>query len=67
MRVMGKPDNPLNAWLWGIARERGGALRNKPPLACVGTAGGQKAQPPEIPRSLRPRSTEGPRLQLGEP
>ena len=28
----------------------------------VGTARGQKAQPPEIPQSLGPRSTTGPRL-----
>jgi hypothetical protein len=28
----------------------------------VGTARGQKAQPPEIPQSLRPRDTEDPRL-----
>lgn len=63
---MEKPDSPLNSGALGIARERGGALRNKPPLACVGTARGQKAQPLEIPQSLGPRSTEGPRLQLGE-
>lgn len=50
MRVMRKPDSPLNASSsWGTAGE--GAERRRRNLANgVGTARGQKAQPPRDPR-----------------
>lgn len=60
--VMGQPDSSLNVQLPGGLLERGAEHREKGP-ACVGTARGQKAQPPEIPQSLGPRSTTGPRLR----
>lgn len=65
---MGKPDSPLNAQLPGGLLERREELLKQEPLpACVGTARGQKGQPPtptpEILQSLGPRTTTGPRLQ----
>lgn len=66
---MRKPDSPLNASSsWGTAGE-GAEGRRRNLADGVGTARGQKAQPPppppRSPQSLGPRSIAGPRLQRG--
>ena len=63
MRVMRKPDCSLKAVApRGSYWRRGGMAERGKGDFSVGTARGQKAQPPEIPQSLGPRSTTGPRL-----
>lgn len=59
VRVMGKPDSPLNTVAPRGLLERGAECREQEPQpACVGTARGQKAQPP--PRSRRAWDTGTP-------